>query len=43
LLEEVVARDGVLYAWTVNERPAIERLAHIGVHGIATADPRLFA
>jgi glycerophosphoryl diester phosphodiesterase len=42
LLEEVVARRGLLYAWTVNERPAIERLAGIGVHGIATADPRLF-
>jgi glycerophosphoryl diester phosphodiesterase len=42
LLEDVVARRGMLYAWTVNERPAIERLARIGVHGIATADPRLF-
>jgi hypothetical protein len=27
----------------VNERPAIERLRGLGVHGIATADPRLFA
>jgi glycerophosphoryl diester phosphodiesterase len=43
LLEEVVARRGLLYAWTVNERPAIERLRALGVHGIATADPRLFA
>jgi glycerophosphoryl diester phosphodiesterase len=43
LLEEVVARRGLLYAWTVNERPAIERLRLLGVHGIATADPRLFA
>jgi glycerophosphoryl diester phosphodiesterase len=43
LLEEVVARGGLLYAWTVNERPAIDRLVGIGVHGIATADPRLFA
>jgi glycerophosphoryl diester phosphodiesterase len=43
LLEEVVARRGLLYAWTVNERPAIDRLRVIGVHGIATADPRLFA
>lgn len=42
LLEEVAARDGRLYAWTVNERSAIERLSAIGVHGIATADPRLF-
>ena len=42
LLEGVMARSGLLYAWTVNERGAIERLRHLGVHGIATADPRLF-
>jgi glycerophosphoryl diester phosphodiesterase len=43
LLEEVVARDGMLYAWTVNERHVIDGLRRLGVHGIATADPRLFA
>jgi glycerophosphoryl diester phosphodiesterase len=43
LLAEVAARSGLLYAWTVNERPAIERLRGLGVHGITTADPRLFA
>jgi glycerophosphoryl diester phosphodiesterase len=43
LLEEVLARHGMLYAWTVNERLAIDRLRALGVHGIATADPRLFA
>jgi glycerophosphoryl diester phosphodiesterase len=43
LLEEVVDRAGLLYAWTVNERAAIEHLRALGVHGIATADPRLFA
>jgi glycerophosphoryl diester phosphodiesterase len=43
LLKEVVARDGMLYAWTVNERQAIDGLRSLGVHGIATADPRLFA
>lgn len=42
LVEDVGALGGLLYAWTVNERPAIERLRGIGVHGIATADPRLF-
>jgi glycerophosphoryl diester phosphodiesterase len=42
LLEAVVARDGLLYAWTVNERAAIESLTGLGVHGITTADPRLF-
>jgi glycerophosphoryl diester phosphodiesterase len=43
LVEEVVDRRGMLYAWTVNERPAIDRLRALGVHGVATADPRLFA
>lgn len=43
LLEEVAVRRGLLYAWTVNERIAIERLLGIGVHGITTGDPRLFA
>ncbi len=43
LLEDVVSRDGRLYAWTVNERTAIAGLRGLGVHGIATADPRLFA
>jgi glycerophosphoryl diester phosphodiesterase len=43
LLQEVEARRGHLYAWTVNERAAIERLRAFGVHGITTADPRLFA
>lgn len=42
LVDDVVGRGGRLYAWTVNERPAIERLRALGVHGIATADPRLF-
>jgi glycerophosphoryl diester phosphodiesterase len=43
LLEDVVSRDGRLYAWTVNERHVIHSLRGLGVHGIATADPRLFA
>jgi glycerophosphoryl diester phosphodiesterase len=43
LLDHVIARDGRLYAWTVNERTAIQLLRGLGVHGIATADPRLFA
>ena len=43
LLEDVSARRGLLYAWTVNERDVIDRLLGIGVHGIATGDPRLFA
>lgn len=43
LLDEIVDRDGRLYAWTVNERAAIGALRELGVHGIASADPRLFA
>jgi glycerophosphoryl diester phosphodiesterase len=43
LLEDVVERGGRLYAWTVNERRSIGALRQLGVHGIATADPRLFA
>jgi glycerophosphoryl diester phosphodiesterase len=43
LLREVSSRGGLLYAWTVNERGVIEALRGLGVHGVATADPRLFA
>ncbi len=42
LLGQVNERRGLLYAWTVNERLGIERLRAVGVHGITTADPRLF-
>lgn len=43
LLEDVNVTGGLVYAWTVNERSVIERLLGLGVHGIATGDPRLFA
>jgi glycerophosphoryl diester phosphodiesterase len=43
LVEDVVLRGGRLYAWTVNERTTIQSLQGLGVHGIASADPRLFA
>jgi glycerophosphoryl diester phosphodiesterase len=43
LLDDVSERGGRLYAWTVNERAAIASLRQLGVHGITTADPRLFA
>lgn len=42
LLDSVSSRKAQLYAWTVNERDAIGELRALGVHGIATADPRLF-
>jgi glycerophosphoryl diester phosphodiesterase len=43
LLDDVNLTGARLYAWTVNERPVIEQLLGLGVHGIATGDPRLFA
>ncbi len=43
LLGDVVDRGGRLYAWTVNERETIAAFRRLGVHGITTADPRLFA
>jgi glycerophosphoryl diester phosphodiesterase len=43
LLQDVRDRGGRLYAWTVNERAAIDALQTLGVHGITTGDPRLFA
>ena len=43
LVLDVAHHGGLLYAWTVNDRPVMERLRGIGVHGITTADPRLFA
>ncbi len=42
LVEEVSERDGLVYAWTVNDRRLINALRALGVHGIASADPRLF-
>jgi glycerophosphoryl diester phosphodiesterase len=38
-----VERGGLLYAWTVNDRHSIQSLRALGVNGITTADPRLFA
>ncbi len=43
LLDEVSERRGSVYAWTVNERAAIGRLRELGVHGVTSADPRLFS
>ena len=42
LVGEVEERGGRLYAWTVNERAAIDSLRALGVHGITSGDPRLF-
>ncbi len=43
LAEEVAVRGAALYAWTVNDRGAIAALRTLGIDGVVTADPRLFA
>lgn len=42
LVESVARHDSRVYAWTVNDRRLIDRLRELGVHGVTTADPRLF-
>jgi glycerophosphoryl diester phosphodiesterase len=43
LVAAVADARGQLFAWTVDEAPLISRIAALGVHGIITNDPRLFA
>ena len=43
LVEAVSAAGGDLYAWTVDEAPRISELKTLGVTGVITNDPRLFA
>lgn len=43
LVEAVGAAGGELYAWTVDEAPRIRALSALGVTGVITNDPRLFA
>ena len=42
IVEAVHARDGRVYAWTVNSRAGIERMRAMGVDAVITDDPRLF-
>jgi glycerophosphoryl diester phosphodiesterase len=42
LVEAVRGAGGELYAWTVDDRAEIGRLAALGVTGVITNDPRLF-
>jgi glycerophosphoryl diester phosphodiesterase len=42
LIRSVSEQGARLYAWTVNDRRLISSLEELGVHGIATSDPRLF-
>lgn len=43
LVRAVDAAGGELYVWTVDELPLIRRLEELGVTGVITNDPRLFA
>ncbi len=43
LVTRVQAAGGELYVWTVDELPRLQALAALGVSGIITNDPRLFA
>jgi glycerophosphoryl diester phosphodiesterase len=43
LVRAVAAGGGELYAWTVDEAPRIQALERLGVTGVITNDPRLFA
>ncbi len=43
LVEAIHAAGGELYVWTVDDLSRIERLAELGVDGVITNDPRLFA
>jgi glycerophosphoryl diester phosphodiesterase len=43
LVQAVKAAGGELYVWTVDELPRIRELDRLGVTGVITNDPRLFA
>lgn len=43
LVARMTASGGEVYAWTVDSPTAIDRLLLLGVAGITTNDPRLFA
>ena len=43
LVDAVRGAGGEIYTWTVNDAARIERLEQLGVTGVITNDPRLFA
>ena len=43
LVQAVKERGAEIYAWTVNDHRSIRRLVQLGVDGVITIDPRLFA
>jgi glycerophosphoryl diester phosphodiesterase len=42
-VREVAAAGGELYVWTVDEPPVLRSMRALGVSGVITNDPRLFA
>jgi glycerophosphoryl diester phosphodiesterase len=42
LVAAVSARDARVYGWTLDDRPRIDALRGLGVHGLVSGDPRLF-
>jgi glycerophosphoryl diester phosphodiesterase len=43
LVSRVLGAGGELYVWTVDELPRLRELERLGVSGVITNDPRLFA
>jgi glycerophosphoryl diester phosphodiesterase len=43
LIRSVKRRGGELYVWTVDDLPRLRELEALGVTGVITNDPRLFA
>jgi glycerophosphoryl diester phosphodiesterase len=43
LVRSVLGAGGELYVWTVDELPRLRALDALGVSGLITNDPRLFA
>jgi glycerophosphoryl diester phosphodiesterase len=43
LVDTVAAGGGDLYVWTVDHAPRIQELRSLGVTGVISNDPRLFA
>jgi glycerophosphoryl diester phosphodiesterase len=43
LMDAVGQEGGELYVWTVDDAARIAKLTELGVSGIITNDPRLFA
>ena len=39
----MAAAGGEVYVWTVDELPRLRTLKQLGVSGVITNDPRLFA